>query len=492
MILIVGGGVAGLSAGCYARMNGLDTLILERSESAGGLCTGWQRGPYTFDGCIRWLMGTVPQDRCYQVWRELGVIDACPMIRHSELVRVVGPDGRTLVVHNAIDDLADHLRDLSPGDAPIIDELAREVRAFAEMRIPLTPPRELLGPGRWSRSAARVMPLMRALRRRDDDGSLAGFAARFTDPFLQRALPAVFELRGFSLVTALLVLAGLSNGDGAVPRGGSLALTRALVGRYRELGGEIAYGQAVEEILVEGDRAAGLRLAGGAELPAEVVISAADGRTTLFDMLGGRYLTRELRRWYAEFPPFPPLIQVSLGLDRDLSAEPHASRYLLDEPLSIAGEPCRSLTVRHFCFDPTMAPPGKSVVAVNLSADYDRWRELGRDRSRYDAEKRRVAETALAWLDRVIPNVSAAVEEIDVATPLTYERFTGNWRGSYEGWVPTHHAMGLLIRGEAVRRTLPGLQGFYMAGHWVEPGGGLPSVALSGREVVQLICHDLA
>ena len=39
-----------------------------------------------------------------------------------------------------------------------------------------------------------------------------------------------------------------------------------------------------------------------------------------------------------------------------------------------------------------------------------------------------------------------------------------------------------------MRKTLPGLDNFYMAGQWVEPGGGLPAVAMSGRNVIQIIC----
>jgi phytoene dehydrogenase-like protein len=38
-------------------------------------------------------------------------------------------------------------------------------------------------------------------------------------------------------------------------------------------------------------------------------------------------------------------------------------------------------------------------------------------------------------------------------------------------------------------KTLPGLDCFYMAGQWVEPGGGVTGVLPSGRQVVQLICH---
>jgi phytoene dehydrogenase-like protein len=57
-IIIIGAGIAGLSAGCYARMNGYDATIFELHSQPGGLCTAWNRKGYTFDGCIHYLFGS--------------------------------------------------------------------------------------------------------------------------------------------------------------------------------------------------------------------------------------------------------------------------------------------------------------------------------------------------------------------------------------------------------------------------------------------------
>ena len=73
----------------------------------------------------------------------------------------------------------------------------------------------------------------------------------------------------------------------------------------------------------------------------------------------------------------------------------------------------------------------------------------------------------------------------DVATPITWERYTGNWRASFEGWLTTTKTFGMRMG-----KTLPGLKNFYMAGQWVEPGGGVPSAAISGRNVIQIICKQ--
>jgi hypothetical protein len=73
-VIIIGSGIAGLSCGCYLQMNGIQTEILEASLLPGGLCTAWHRGPYVFDGCLRWLMGAQPPSAFHQVWAELGAI----------------------------------------------------------------------------------------------------------------------------------------------------------------------------------------------------------------------------------------------------------------------------------------------------------------------------------------------------------------------------------------------------------------------------------
>jgi phytoene dehydrogenase-like protein len=99
------------------------------------------------------------------------------------------------------------------------------------------------------------------------------------------------------------------------------------------------------------------------------------------------------------------------------------------------------------------------------------------------AEKEKIAGTMIVALEERFPGISSQIEMWDVATPLTFERYTGNWKGSAIGWDVTVDTFFM-----PMSKTLPGLDNFYMAGQWVEPGGGVPMVAVSGRNVIQLIC----
>jgi phytoene dehydrogenase-like protein len=157
---------------------------------------------------------------------------------------------------------------------------------------------------------------------------------------------------------------------------------------------------------------------------------------------------------------------------------------LLDNipPFHVGGVRNDSLILRVYNDDPCFAPSGHTVVQTMLKTDYNWWATLG---SRYNAEKGTLADLVLEQLAPHFPDLKPAVRIIDMATPLTYWGMARSWRGAFEGWMP---------RGDSflggVSKKLRGLEGFYMAGQWVEPGGGIPVAVLSGRQAVQLLCAD--
>jgi phytoene dehydrogenase-like protein len=270
--------------------------------------------------------------------------------------------------------------------------------------------------------------------------------------------------------------------------GGALALVGSIEKRYLALGGEIQYNSRVVKILVENDRAIGIRLADGSEHRADWVISAADGRSTIFDMLGGAYLDEKVTSKYDNPNLFQPLVYIGLGVARqfeDLPASIGGLSYPLSKPLVIAGEKKDTINVRSYSFDPTMAPQGKTILVVQFESNYDYWHKLRQDLKLYRSEKEAIAEAVVAGLEERFPGITAQVEMSDVATPVTWERYTGNWRGSYEGWMFDSDFSIM----SSMRKTLPGLENFYMAGQWVNPGGGIPTAVMSGNHTIQMICR---
>ena len=485
-IIIVGAGIAGLSAGCYGQMNGYRTQIFERHTIPGGLCTSWKRGEYTFDGCIHWLVGSSPSSSFYPIWEEVGAVQGRRFVNHEEFMRIEGPDGKTFIIYTDVDRLEQQMKELAPADAAVIEEFCSAVRLFTRFEPPMDKPRELYGLVDMLKTGLKTLPFLSAIRKWSQV-SIQDFAARFSDPFLRQAFPLISDMPDFPMFAVLLVRAFIHNRNAGYPIGGSLKFSLAIARRYRDLGGEVHYKSPVEKILVKNDRAVGVRLADGTEHHADIVISAADGHATIFDMLEGQYSSDEIRGYYGKLPIFQPYIQVSLGVNRDFSNEPHLITFPLEAPITVAGEVRQRMGVKHYCFDPSLAPAGKSVLVVMFWGNYEHWKHLYADRERYEAEKQQIADAVIAQLEKRFPGLTEQIEVVDVAAPMTYERYTGNWQGSPEGWMLTTKMMGTLM-GEGMRKTLPGLESFYMVGQWVEPGGGVPTVAVSGRNAIQIIC----
>jgi phytoene dehydrogenase-like protein len=244
----------------------------------------------------------------------------------------------------------------------------------------------------------------------------------------------------------------------------------------------------VKKILAEGGRARGVELEDGRREEAGAVISAADGHATVFDLLEGRFAPEKVKRYYRDLPLFRPLVQVSLGVNLDLADEPHSVKYKLKEPIAIAGENRSAFGYTHYSFDPSFAPAGKSVIACLFPSDFSYWERLAaRGRGAYDREKDGILSAVVAELDKRFPGLAAKVEESDVATPLTFHRYTGNRQGSPEGWRLSKRTIGFMMTG--METAFRGLKDFRMAGHWVKPGGGLPPAAVSGREAVAALCR---
>jgi phytoene dehydrogenase-like protein len=484
-IIIIGAGIAGLAAGIYAQRNGYQSRIFELHNLPGGLCTAWERKDYIFDGCIHYLFGSGPGQPFNSMWQELGAVQNRPMIHHSEYQRIT--DGqKTLIVYSDPDRLEAHMCELSPADVSLIRDFTQGVRQFArfDLTAQYEKPQPLMNLLDWREFGKKMRPFFIPMVRWATL-TAAEFARRFKDPFLRRAVAQMFSWEEAPVMMGMMLLAYMHTGNAGFPAGGSLAFARAIERQYLDLGGEIHYQSQVEKILVENDRAVGVRLYNDEVHRADYVISAADGRNTIFDMLGGRYMNAPIRRMYDGHLPTHQMIQISLGVNRDLSREPHWVTHLLDQPLLLAGEERAEIGVKHYCFDPSLAPAGKSVVELIVRTNYSYWHHIYGHRL-YDSEQRQVSDIIVNQLEKWHPGIRADIEVVDEATPLSYERYTGNWMGATTGWLLSKESMPLMMRG--VPKTLPGLKNFWMAGQWVEPGGTVTLAAASGRIAIHLIC----
>lgn len=485
-VVIIGGGLAGLAVGCYARASGLRTTLVEHNLALGGVCTAWSRGAYTIDGGIRWLAGG-PFDRIYE---ELGILPDVPRRALTELAtyRHAG-DGLEIRVTDDLEALARTLDRLAPADHAEIQRVVAAAKHLSSFEP------DVLSPELPSVRDSLTLLFETKPELRDAQAFQLPIGqwveTALASPRLRRFFTAFLPANA-PMSSLLLLLGFLSRGYLSRPEGGSARIRDALAATYQALGGVVQLHATVDEVLVDSGRAIGVRLADGGFIDADHVISTASLPETVLRLLGGRYGAEETRYRLDRWALYDPIVLATFGVAATFPSAP--SVLLVDgtQPVDIGGRTNTLLDVRVFNDDRAMAPAGHTVVQVKALTDYAWWARRG---SSYTAEKDLAAEVLLSALDRHLPGVRQAARLADVATPLTFWNMARSWRGAYEGWMPPF-ATGL--RGPAaargvptlVRKTLPGLDRFHVAGQWVEPGGGVPSALMSGRHVVSRLCEE--
>lgn len=485
-IIIIGGGLTGLSAGCYGQMNGYHTSIFEMHDKVGGVCTGWKRKGYTIDGAMNWLIGTKPGTSYYKLWEELGAAQKWQVFNHDNYIVIENENGKVFTIPCDAHQLEQMMNEIAPEDEPAIREYCKAIRDCGKFEMPVDKPQEL-----YSLidniKAIKMLPLLMFMKKWGNI-SMADFAGRFKNSFLRKIFGMSNE-DAYAVMPAFtmpMLFSWMQQREAGYVIGGALALVGYIEKRYLDLGGDLHLKARVDKILVENNKAVGIKLSDGTEHRGDIIISAADGRTTIFDMLDGKYIDKEIQGYYENLGLFSPLVYIGLGVDRkfdDIPAALNGLSFPLETPVSLAGKQQKLLNVFIYNFDPTLAPKDKTLVVIQFDTDYDFWEKLHEDPVQYKAEKTKIADTVVALLDKRFPGLAVQVEMRDVATPMTWVRYTGNWKGSYEGWMITTKSFMMQMS-----KTLPGLDNFYLAGQWVNPGGGMPTAALSGNHTIQLIC----
>jgi len=478
-VLIIGGGIAGLCTGVYLRRLGFDTEILEMHTISGGLATAWKKGGFIFENCIHWLVGSKEGAQLNAGWKEVFDLGQLKFFE-DPVFEVLERGADKITIYRDPARLEAELLAKAPEDAEAIKEFAGLVRKFAKLRFPA-------GDSFLGNIGAYIgmIPYLPALSKYGKL-TMADFGKKIKNPVLN-----AFFSKGISELSFLAIvfsLAWMAQGNAGYPIGGSLRMIGLIEKNYKKLGGKIRFKAKVERILVEDGRAVGVALEGGKELRADIVVSAADGHATIYDMLGGKFVDDKIKKVYETFKPFPSYVQVSLGVDADMSGAPGAVVLLLDKTIQIDPKTAEDAVMfRVFNFDPTFAPAKKTAVVAILSTYNDEyWSGLrARNAKKYEAEKKRVAQAVIAVFEKRFPKAKGKVKVVDVATPATIIRYTGNWKGSMEGWLITP-ATGL----RQLPAVLPGLKNFYMVGQWISPGGGLPAGLMTGRMVARRICRE--
>ncbi|GAB4155463.1 MAG: C-3',4' desaturase CrtD [Roseiflexaceae bacterium] len=499
-LIVIGAGIAGLSAAALFARDGYRVLVLEGHIEAGGCASSYERkrpdgGRYVFDVGATLFAGFTPGGAHHWVGQQLGI--RWPVRPLDPAMEVWLPDRRISRWGDPLHWQAERQAAFG-SDQRGSESFWREQEQAAEIawrfagrhpQLPLEQPSDLIG----------LIPTIRPELALLLPGLVSTVAGRV------RAHGAASNRRLRSYIDGQLLISAQTTAErcawlyGAVAldfarigahyaEGGAWSLTRTLLQALERDGGEIRYRQWVTRIVTERGRAVAVETAQGERFDARVIIA----NTTHWDVarLLGRATPATLEHAIQRMPQGWGAFMLYLGVEEaaiphDL-AEHHQVIADYDRPLGEANSVFISL---HPSDDTSRAPQGQRAVTISTHTDVSRW-WMWRNQSmaRYREEKAAMAERLLQTASIAMPRLRQHLRYQQAGTPVTFQRYTNRHLGMVGGLPQTPWTYGLLSLGPRAA----GVQNLFMVGDSTFPGQSTAAVTQSAIRAYQTIVRKWA
>ena len=483
-VVVIGSGIGGLCCAALCARAGRSVLVLEAHHQPGGAAHGFQRngfhfesGPSLWSGLSRWPSSNPLK----QVLQAIGEGDL-PMIQYRDW-DVLLPEGHCSIGVGPAD-FETTIRNLKGPSA--VEEWQRFIQALQPIAaaadalplLALRPGVDVVG--QLLKQGPRLVKHLPAMRHLA--GAFGPLVDRhLQDPFLRNWVDLLcFLISGMPMgdtnAAAMATLFGEWFSDNACldyPVGGSAAVVDALVRGLQRHGGELQLGCTVDRLIVDGERCTGVHCDDGRTIAARHVVSNADVWSTM-DLVPETTATTWRTRC-AMTPACASFLHLHLGFDASgLDDLPVHMVWVGDWERGINAPANAMVFSIPSVLDPGMAPAGHHVLHAYTPANepWSLWKDLDRNSSAYQAQKRERCDLFWSVLEQRIPDIRERCSITMEGTPLTHRHFLHTHQGSYG---PALSAAQGLFPGV----TTP-VKGLWMCGASTFPGIGIPPVAASG------------
>ncbi len=502
-VVVIGAGGGGLAAASRLSLAGMKVLVIEQHNKIGGYMTSFKRGPYTFEVSLHNFDGLDPNmGMNYPVFKQLGIIDRVNSIRLEPAFNAVYP-GNFFTI---------------PADPVLyqkylIQEFPHEekgIRKFFStmegMKTSLTLMRNykekdyggmvraLLKHPRWILPLIRYAP--KTARQLLDN--------HFSDEKLKTLVAWLACYGGASQhKTSAAVLMGMIAayhfGGYYYFEGGSQSVSNALGKVITEKGGQILLSSLASKIVIKDGLARAVKTQDGSEYPCQYVVSNSNAPATINKMAGREHFSKDFLKKMDALDIGATCICVYLGVAKDYRKYYKGAHTIVtSESWSVAedfnimadGDPHTTdmILANYSVVDSTCAPAGKNVIVLVAALPYDYEKGWSKEQSikKYKKLKQDVAKILIHRAETHLPGLSDHIEEMEVATPHTMERYTLNPKGSTVGW-------GLTMDSLQVLNRLPiqtPVKNLFLAGAWQSVGGQSPVLASGLRAANKILQLD--
>ena len=505
--IVVGGGLAGLTAGATLSKFGKKVLLLEQHHKPGGCATTFKRGDFIIEVGLHEMCGLEENGALLELFDMLDVNQEVEFIQVPELYAVLS-DKEKFVFPHSYEAATKALIDKYPEDENGIKRLMKLLAGIRRegVKLPRTPLKRklmypfmpLLYPNLVEASRYSVgVWLDKYISNENAKLDLLAHIVYWSDD------PYTLSMFYYGLPFSSFIGSG-----GYFIKGGSQQLSDHLAAYIQKHGGTVLLGKKAEKIITKNGRVTGVTFRDSFNESSEAVTIACDNVVAncaipiVPDMLDEPHAT-SLRHQIADKTNACSLLNIYLGFDSDLEA--YGVKHYSN---SFKGDDVKTLkdihpnntgdwSKRSFVFvdynkiDAQLAPSGKSVGVI-CCADYLKdWDGLSKED--YKAKKEEVAQILLGRLEKQFPGIRESIEYYEVATSKTIKRFTSNTAGSVYGFAQSKEQSGTKrLRNNFL---IPNL---YFASAWAFPGGGFEGSIMAGflaalqmnRDKIWSACDD--
>lgn len=494
--VIIGSGVGGLTAAALLARAGYGVVVVEREARPGGYLAGFTRKAFKFDSAVHWLNQCAPGGMVHKLFSYLG--GEVPTATRMQRIRRYKSERYDYLLTSRPEELKEDWLRRFPRDHKGIERFFSHARLLGATMSKLTSSiRSPQTMGLFERSAWGMKAGLSSLQFvRFLPGTLEGRLAGY---FKSQELHELFRYER-DILSCLVPIGWAYEGDyQAPPKGGSVSYVRFLLERARSAGAELILRNGAARIVVESGQARGVVLEDGRTIRARHVLANCDALTVFEKMLPEGQVPQAFLDKFRQADLYGSAVSVSLGLSTDpralgfdeemislhkdgITAAQHASCDPATAPLTILAPSIR---------DASLAPQGKGTLTIYSSGDIrygDRWKtEPGDVRGpAYEAFKDAHGQALIERVERAIaPGLSKHIEVVDVATPVTHLRYTGNKDGTIMGQVFNKKNMKLKVSGNQTP-----VENLYLASHWAEYGGGVPMAVKAGANTALFVMRQ--
>lgn len=482
-VIVVGGGIGGLTTAALLAARGLKVCLFEREARGGGCASVFESFGYRFETTASLYASWQPGEIHERVFAELPA--PAPEVRLVSPAYVVRlPDGAQVAITESAEEFEQNLRDVFPECAgaainfyreiaPIGGALSRVARRAPDL-VTASKLRRVRAIASETRMAARVLSAM--------NHTAAQYLER-TSPRFQRFIDVqlqIFAQRASAdcaYIYAALALMTPRRGMYAM-KGGAACLADALVEAIRRSGGTVRFNSTVLRLAFDrGGRATGVDLLSGERVEAKRAIVS---NLTVWDTYGklvraehtpedARRRLKNLRGWGAYL--------LYLGIDEEQAAQLPALHLLTltdwQEGQSYDPETAQLMFACAPEWD-RRAPEGKRAVTVSTFTEASQWFSYHEDETEHEEQDQRMLEACWTRLHEMMPELGDRIEVIETATPRTFYDSTRRRLGMVGGVGQSLDTFG--PNALTHRTALPNL---YMVGDTVFPGNGIAAVTYS-------------